>query len=451
MSTEPTWRRRLGSVRVRITVATTLLFAVALALASLLVVRAVHNSIEDRIRHADWEAITTVKLRLLEGVAVQNVAMPTSVDFYVLGSDGDLLATSQGLAYRRPSVRLVRGRVAVGHLPNQGTPIFVADVVTTNAGRLTLVAARPVEEVNRSVHAVVGVFLLGIPSLVALFAVVAWLVVGRALRPVDAIRSEVAAISASSMHRRVPEPGTGDEVDRLARTMNSMLERLETAAERQRQFVSDASHELRSPVASIRTTLEVALRKDRANWPGIARSVLADDARMEQLVDELLELAQLEETADAAPDTLVDLDDVVLEEAARVEGNATVRTDHVSAGRVRGRRSQLERVVRNLLDNAARHARSTVAVSLQASDGRVELVVDDDGPGVPDADRERIFERFTRLEEARTRDAGGVGLGLPLARAIVERHGGTITVATSEQLGGARFVVRLPASDTGTP
>jgi signal transduction histidine kinase len=235
-----------------------------------------------------------------------------------------------------------------------------------------------------------------------------------------------------------------------------MLERLEHAAERQRRFVSDASHELRSPVASIRATVEVAQRRGReADWPDVARRVLADDERLERMVDELLELARLDETPEGLPDTLIDLDDVVLDEVSRLTDRATMLTDRVSAGRVRGSRSQLERVVRNLLDNAVRHARSTVAVSLGTESGGihatlpvVRLAVDDDGPGISEADRERVFERFTRLQEGRGRDAGGAGLGLAMVRAIVERHGGTVMIDASERLGGARFVVDLPVGET---
>jgi signal transduction histidine kinase len=180
------------------------------------------------------------------------------------------------------------------------------------------------------------------------------------------------------------------------------------------------------------------------------------------MVDELLELARLDETSDGLPDATVDLDDVVIDEVGRFTDRANLLTDRVSAGRVRGSRSQLERVVRNLLDNAVRHASSTVAVSLGVvSLGAVQadteagpvpvvrLAVDDDGPGIPEADRERVFERFTRLQEGRGRDAGGAGLGLAMLRAIVERHGGTVTIDTSERLGGARFVVDLPVDETG--
>ncbi len=264
----------------------------------------------------------------------------------------------------------------------------------------------------------------------------------------EAIRLQAESITGKTMDRRVPEPATDDEVGRLARTMNAMLARLETSAQKQRQFVSDASHELRSPLASIRTNLEVALHNpDRADWPEVAQRALAEDVRMEDTVSELLDLARLDEAEGPAPiDTLpeVDLDELVLDDTVQ-QRRVPVDTGRVSAGRVHGRRDQLQRVVRNLLDNAARHASSTVAVGLVTDDDVVELTVDDDGPGIRPEERELVFERFTRLDDGRARDAGGLGLGLSMVKAITEHHGGTVVIEDAP-IGGARLRVRLPAA-----
>jgi signal transduction histidine kinase len=319
--------------------------------------------------------------------------------------------------------------------------------IQTTAGNITLVAQQSLEEVDRTVHSVSTVLLFAVPILVLLVALAAWYFAGRALKPVEAIRAEAAAITGTTMHRRVPEPDTDDEIGRLARTMNAMLDRLELSSQRQRQFVSDASHELRSPLASIRANLEVALRhSDRADWPAVAQRALAEDQRMEDTVTELLELARLDEAegkVDLAALPEVDVDEIVLDQALQ-ETRVPVDVTRVAAGRVHGRREQLARVVRNLLDNACRHARSRVAVSLQSHDTTVELMVDDDGPGIAPADRERVFERFTRLDDGRARDAGGLGIGLAIVKATVEQHGGTITIDDAS-LGGARFIVTLPA------
>jgi signal transduction histidine kinase len=284
--------------------------------------------------------------------------------------------------------------------------------------------------------------------MILLVALAAWYFTGRALQPVEAIRLEAEEITGATMNRRVPEPDTDDEVGRLARTMNAMLDRLETSSQRQRQFVSDASHELRSPLASIRTNLEVALRHaDRTDWPSVANRALAEDVRMEDTVSELLELARLDESSgpvllESLPD--VDVDELVLDDTVQPR-RVPIDTTRVSAGRVHGRREQLTRVVRNLVDNAARHAESRVAVELSTNDAEVVLIVDDDGPGIPVDERERVFDRFTRLDDGRARDAGGLGLGLSMVKAITEQHGGTVTIEDAP-LGGARLRVRLPAA-----
>ncbi|WP_460494873.1 ATP-binding response regulator [Dactylosporangium cerinum] len=291
-----------------------------------------------------------------------------------------------------------------------------------------------------------------VPVTMLLVGITAWRLVGRTLGPVEAIRAQVAEISASALDHRVPVPGTGDEIDRLARTMNEMLDRLEASARRQRTFVADASHELRSPMAVIRTRLEVGLaRPDAADWPALAHGWLTEQGRLERLVDDLLLLARLDETVPVPAPSIVDLDELVLRAALDLHTRGDVRVDvtEVGGGRVRGDAGQLRRVVMNLLDNAGRYGASVVRCALSESGGVVELTVTDDGPGVPAADWERIFERFVRLNEARDRRTGGAGLGLAIVRDIVTRHGGTVELTDRDDDcdgGGARFAVRLPAA-----
>jgi signal transduction histidine kinase len=323
------------------------------------------------------------------------------------------------------------------------------EVIQIAGHNVTVVAQRSLSEVTATVDKLRNIMYFAVPALIALVALAAWYFTGRALRPVEAIRAEAEAITGSTIHRRVPEPKTDDEVGRLARTMNAMLGRLDESSQRQRQFVSDASHELRSPLASIRTNVEVALRNpDRTDWNAVAGRVLAEDERMEATVSELLDLARLDELPEGTPiESLpeVDLDELVHDETVR-DHRVLISTTRVSAGRVHGRREQLARVVRNLLDNADRHARTMVAIELHndAEAGEVELTVDDDGPGIPVEDRERVFDRFTRLDDGRARDAGGLGIGLSMVRAIVEQHGGTVTIGDAP-IGGARITVSLPA------
>jgi signal transduction histidine kinase len=317
--------------------------------------------------------------------------------------------------------------------------------VDTPSGEVTVTVAAPVDqEVARSLDAVRRALRIGLPLLVGLVALAAWWTAGRALRPVERLRAEADAISASTLHRRVSEPGTGDEVHRLSRTMNAMLERLEGAVTRQRQFVADASHELRNPVAAMRTDLEAALCEgDRADWPTVAREVLAEEARVEALIGDLLVLAAEDEGAATLPGTDVDLNELAAAEARRgrnVQVSSAPDSDRVV---VVGSHRQLERALANLVDNAERHADSQVRISTTNQAGWAQLWVDDDGPGIPAADRDRVFERFTRLDDSRARDQGGSGLGLAMVRSIVTRHRGSVW-AEQSPLGGARFIIALP-------
>lgn len=300
-------------------------------------------------------------------------------------------------------------------------------------------------------HSVAGVrrsLYIAFPVLVSAAGATAWLLAGRALRPVEAIRTEVEEITASTLNRRVPVPESGDEVARLAETMNLMLDRLEDASNRQQRFVADASHELRSPVTAIRTELEVALLTARTDdWPLIAERLLSEEARLEAVIADLLLLASLDEPDVGSDAVVLDLSELALDEARRRVGKVTVEVDAPAPVLVHGSRTQLRRALANVLDNADRHARATVRLAVHEREGRASVVVDDDGPGIPDADRERVFERFIRLDDHRSRNGnqGGSGLGLSLVRGILCRHGGDARVDTAP-LGGARLVLDLPAS-----
>jgi signal transduction histidine kinase len=422
---------------VRVTLAAVGLFAVALALASFALVRSVHDNLVDEIKQTNEQQLEAVALQLERGVNPEDVLVPGG------GPGGTPLLQARGPGGRPVNLPGADGRPPLR--PGENPQVRAQRQVETAQGTITLVSENSLDAVDSTVDSITGALVIGVPVLIALLAGLTWWLTGRALKPVEAIRAEAAAITGSTIHRRVPEPNTDDEIGRLARTMNSMLDRLEATSLRQRRFVSDASHELRSPVAVIRAQVEVALRRgDEADWPMVAQRVLVEDARLEQAVSELLELARTEERADATP-ILVDLDEVVLEETAR-ERRVPIDTSRVLAGRVHGTSAQFARVVANLLDNACRHAEAQVSIALVRQEHDVVLIVDDDGPGISVADRERVFERFTRLDEGRSRDAGGVGLGLAMVRAIVERHGGSVAVDDAP-LGGARFVVRLPATD----
>ncbi|WP_405192125.1 sensor histidine kinase [Streptomyces anthocyanicus] len=317
-------------------------------------------------------------------------------------------------------------------------------VKTDDRGTLTVYAGAPLSAEHGAVNTALTVMLIGFPLLLAVVAWVTWLVTRRALRPVEGIRREMAAITASEdLARRVPVPGTHDEVARLATTTNETLAALESSVERQRGFVADASHELRSPIASLRTQLEVA-----AAHPELLDldGAVADTVRLQRLAADLLLLARLD-AGERPADARVDLA-ALAREAAEGRTGVRVRGDE-GAVSVAGSRGQLGRVLANLLDNAERHARSVVEVSARWDGDTAVVAVTDDGEGVPAADRERIFERFVRLDDARSRDDGGAGLGLAIARDVAMRHGGTLTVHDAPA-GGALFELRLPGDRAAT-
>jgi signal transduction histidine kinase len=296
--------------------------------------------------------------------------------------------------------------------------------------------------IDGSVDRVRTLLWVGLPIAVLSAAMLTWLLAGRSLRPVAAITDQTRKIRSTTLHERVPVPSSHDEIAALATEMNTMLDRVQHEDERRRRFVSDASHELRSPIASIRAQAEAELADTDRRAADLATGVLAEAERLGTLVDDLVSLARHDEQL-APPGQPVDLDDVVYTEASRPR-RVPVDVSAVSAGQVTGRPDELARMVTHLLDNAARHAASQVVVSLKSGHDGVRLIVDDDGTGIAPDDRARIFERFTRLDDARTRDRGGAGLGLAVVHAVVGSAGGTIEVDTSPA-GGARFVVILPA------
>lgn len=332
--------------------------------------------------------------------------------------------------------------LAGAHLAQDGTLRVIGAAAGTSADPLTVLVASPLAQVDDSTRVVRRGLLVGVPVLLAVVAALAWVLVGMVLRPVAQLRRGAAEISETVAGRRLPVPAARDELHRLATTLNDMLDRLDASTTRQRAFVADAAHELRSPLASARTQLEVVLAHPvGADWPETAVDVLTDVERLARLVDDLLLLAR----TDAGPPALrtdVDLTAVAAQVVGRHEARVTLRTD--GAHVVSGDPTALARVVANLVDNAVRHAREQVVVGVREVAGEVELSVEDDGPGIAETDRARVFERFTRLDEARGRDAGGSGLGLAIARDVVVAHGGSIRLDTSPA-GGLRAVVVLAA------
>ncbi|MEU7835456.1 MULTISPECIES: HAMP domain-containing sensor histidine kinase [unclassified Nonomuraea] len=288
-----------------------------------------------------------------------------------------------------------------------------------------------------------AVVLTEILVLIALATWTTWLVMGRALRPVGAMRAELDAVNASDLSSRVSQPPGKDEVAQLARSVNGTLARLERSAYQQRRFASDASHELRTPIAGLRAQLESAqLYPEDTDFIALVDSALRDTDRLEAIITDLLLLARIGSRVDVVKER-VDLAVLVRDELSTRNDRLPVKLMLDEGVVVEGVRLQLARVLTNLLDNAQRHAESIVKVAVTRDGDMAVLAVENDGVEIARADRESIFERFTRLDAARSRDSGGTGLGLAIARDVAVAHRGEIHV--EECRGGARFVLRLPA------
>jgi len=437
-----------SSVRGRTTILVTLVFALTLIVSGLTLLTVLRRTMLDNIdtalglRAADLGALVT------SGVAPRDITIPDDgTSFAQIILNGDVIASSTNVRGQPPVDTLTDSSQITVRQTSGDEEVFRLAVTEQNspAGPVTIAVGTTLADMEQTTRVATWTLAITGLALTMLAGAATWVVVRRALRPVDSMRAEVADITVSGLDRRVSQPTTDDEIRLLADTLNDMLVRLESGTRAQRDFVSAASHELRTPIAVIRNVLEVAQSTDAPDWREIADSVLEEDVRMERLVDDLLLIARTDAGVSRGEHlTAVDLDDIVFEEARRVPSLIQIDVSRVSAGQVNGDVEQLRRVVRNLLDNALRHATQAIAVDLSSVGGRVSVAVDDDGPGVAPEDRTRIFERFVRLDESRTRSDGGTGLGLAIVTELVDSFGGDVHVESSERLGGARFVFTLP-------
>ena len=449
-------RQRLAGVRARSTAAAVAVVALALVASSIALIFVLQRSVistADRIATARAEELTA---QLEEGfgpeIAVTGGAGDSAV-VQVLDA-GRVVAASEDVQGEPPLSSLApdEGQVlreTLSNLPVGGDDdryVVVATGLSGVAGADTVLVAQSVGSGADTVSLATALLAVGVPLLVAVVGFATYVLVGRALRPVEQIRKRTALITGANLTARVPVPPADDEVARLAETMNAMLDRLDESQKSQRRFVSDASHELRSPIAALRAEIDVAAQHPEVtNWASATEALGAEVLRLQRLVDNLLTLAKLDERGVRSRHGDVDLDDLAQAEVRRLEHIAGLAvTSHIESVRVAGDPGELGQVVRNLADNAARHARSRVDVRLRRTGRDAVLEITDDGPGIPAAERERVFNRFVRLDDSRARSSGGSGLGLSIVRELVEAHGGDVHVDAGGPLPGARVVVRLP-------
>lgn len=450
------WRRM--SLRSRMVVLSALVVAVVVTVGGAGIVITVKAELIDSVDQAAAQRADEVANLAASGDLPADLPVVKDLEAAVqVVRDGRVVSATENLA-RAPALALpaqppgsVRlSQVDVLPFEESGPYRVAARGVTTPEGAATVLVVISVEDIEDEMAATTAVGTIGVILLVLVLSAVLWVVIGRTLAPVEAIRVRTDAITGQQLHRRVPEPPHRDEVGRLARTVNAMLARLEDSATQQRRFVADAAHELRSPIASLRAQLETA--RDRQPDSGTAALVpglLDETVRMQNLVERLLLMARTDAGTALSRSTAVDLDDAIDAVASAYSDSGPVDIDlrAVRPVQVHGDRYLLEQVTRNLLDNAVRHASRSVDVALSVVGDEAVLTIDDDGPGVPPEHRDEIFRRFTRLDDARGRDEGGVGLGLAIVRDIVRAHGGTVAIR-SAPTGGARFEVRLPRNST---
>jgi signal transduction histidine kinase len=445
-------RQVVGTLRFRITALAALAVIAVLVSTGIGLIIAQRRLLTENVQDTIREQADDLGTLVAGGPVPRTLTNPEDLLVQIVTPEGDVLAASPNIAGAPPLGRppppgqtevlrtVQHSRVAADALQ------LLSRRVQSRDGPVVLQVASPLDDVNDSTRILATTLSVAVPAVAALLAALIWTLVGRTLRPVEAIRAQVASIGGTDLHSRVPHPDGDDEIARLGRTMNAMLDRLEDATARQQRFVADASHDLRSPLTRIRSELEVDLaHPGTADLAATHRSILDEITTLQRVVENLLHLARGDAGALTTHREPVDLDDIVLGDAGRLRADGRVDVDitAVSAAQVHGDSDQLTRAIRNLIDNAARHARTTVTLTLTELDHTAVLGVADDGPGIPIDQHEWVFERFTRLDDART--TTGSGLGLAIARDIIERHGGTISIDPDHH-PGTHLVITLPTT-----
>ncbi len=449
--------RRWAGVRMRATLAASVVVAIALAIGGVALVvllrRSLTNGIDDNARLRASDIAGQLRAGSLPAT-VATIGQDASL-VQVVSPSGVVLASSSNIVgeppLSGPPPSGTHPVIRTSHNLNVGTngEAFRVVAVRVSTGTRTYIVyvATSTRSIDQTITTTSALLLIGLPLLLLLVAGSTWAAAGTALRPVEAIRAQTASITSLDLSARVPEPRTQDEIARLARTMNDMLTRLHRAAEQQRRFSADAAHELRTPLTTLCTRAEVALAHPaRTDWITTTRVVLNQAEAMTRLVNDLLLLSRAEAHQLPPHRSDVDLDDLILAEAARLRelDACDIRVVALEPVCVQADPTQLARALRNLGDNAIRHARGRIELTLTHTAELATITITDDGPGIPQDQAEAIFDRFTRLDDARDHGHGGTGLGLALARELIKTHDGDLHLTRPGPLPGATFTITLP-------
>ncbi len=453
---------RRSGIRARVTLATAIVVTATLVVAGVALVLLLQQLLVAGLDSTQLARARDLSAQASAGT-LGGVVSGTATDaslVQVIDASGKVIASTGNVAGEDPVLsnppskrQTTLKTITSSPLDNGAAFRIVAEPVTLKSGPGWIYVAASLGQVDAAVSQLRTLFIVGLPVVVSVVAAIAWLAVRQSLSPVENIRRRAAAINASDLSQRVPVPPGTDEIALLAQTMNDMLSRIEMAATRQKQFVGDASHELRSPLAALQIQLDLALRQAGSGEVSDELAPMRNQVRrMTMLIDDLLFLASSTELTPMVVPSRVDLDELVFAEAKRLRelGGPSVAVSVLNAARIRGSSRDLTRMLRNLGDNAHDHAKSMIAITLAVHGNDAELVVTDDGRGIAEEDRERIFSRFSRIDDSRERytHGGGTGLGLSIARQIAHSADGTLVVRDrADGLGGAEFVVRVPVED----
>lgn len=451
MATDPILRR--VGLRIRVAAVACATVGVALTIGAVLLVAMLRGRLDNAATTAASLRARDIAALAEAGALPRQLALPGEETAFVQVVDqaGAVIASTENvtgepaISTARPvGTNALKLTIPIPPLDQRSMRVIVIDA-HTDAGTFTVYAGENLDNANDTTTAIVTVLAIGLPMLLLLVAAVTWWAVGRTLRPVREITSTMADITTSDLHRRVAVPSARDEIGQLATTVNATLARLDVSVEQQRRFVADASHELRGPLAALRADLEISItHPERTTWQTVARDTLGDVERLQHLTDDLLVLARIDSELQR-PHAPIDLALIVADALHAVRRQNIQVTTHGTdtPAIIDGDEFQLRRMVRNLIENAEEHATSHVNLTLQTTPGIVRLTVADDGPGIPPADRRHIFERFVRLDSARTRNFGGTGLGLAIVHDVVVSHHGSITITDTDPRGST-FTVDLP-------
>lgn len=444
----------MSSIRVRLAVTALAVFVVALLLAGLFVLEANRNSLESALDVSLETRADDIAALLEQGLRPDGLGINADEDTFAMVIDpaGNVVTTTDRFGDPQELIDLDIGPEGAtvslfSFAETGGLERMRVQAIVSRTGE-QVVVGQSLHQIDEQVADLRTTLLITGPLLALAAAAATALAVARALRPVEAMRLQADQISVADQQMRLPTPRRSDELGQLATTFNDMLERLEHAADSQRQLTADIAHELRSPITAIATLHEVDLaHPDQAAWDHTAAEVLDETRRLRILIDNLLLLAKIDAEAEIGAQDLVDLDEIVLTivQRTRIQTSAAFDLSRLSAGLVEGDQVQLEQVVQNLIDNAIRHADEHIRVALSDDGTTVELTVTNDGETIPTEDRERIFDRFYRTQQARDRQSGGTGLGLAITRSILTLHNATITARPDPP--GTTFTARFPSVD----